>query len=140
MAGAWWPVPPPATASHPPVRTRWSRPVAAAEGTGQPVTTVWAGTQTVYFFADGVRLIAADARTGRLRWQSAPLRSTPRGVPDPATVTADARIVVLTGAAGVSALAAADGSQLWRIQQIHIPAPVTPAIGDGVVLLPQSDG
>ncbi len=120
--------------------SRWTRPVGATEMTEQPVTTVWAGPRTAYFFADGARLVAADARTGRLRWQSAPLRSTPRGIPDPETVTADARIVVLTGTSGVSTLAATDGSQLWRLQQARIPVTVIPAITGGTVLLPQSGG
>jgi eukaryotic-like serine/threonine-protein kinase len=119
--------------------SRWTWPVAA-EDSGPPVTAVWAGPRTAYFFPDGERLVAADARTGRLRWQSAPLRSTPRGIPDPETVTADARIVVLTGTGGVSALAATDGSQLWRLQQARIPVTVIPAITGGTVLLPQSGG
>ena len=120
--------------------SRWTWPVGVTEGTGQPVTTVWAGPRTAYFFADGVRLVAADARTGRLRWQSPPLRSTPSGIPDPETVTADARIVVLTGTSGVTALAATDGSQLWRLPQARIPVTVTPAIHGDAVLLPQPAG
>src|SRR5918912_4254995 len=120
--------------------SRWTWPVGVTEGTGQPVTTVWAGPRTAYFFADGVGLVAADARTGRLRWQSPPLRSTPSGRPDPETVTADARIVVLTGTSGVTALAATDGSQLWRLPQARIPVTVTPAIHGDAVLLPQPAG
>lgn len=61
-------------------------------------------------------------------------------MPEPETVTADARVVVLTGTSGVSTLAAGDGSQRWRLPQARIPWTVAPAISGGAVLLPQSGG
>lgn len=61
-------------------------------------------------------------------------------MPDPDTITADARVVVLTGTSGVSALAAGDGSQLWHLAQTRIPVTVVPAIRGDAVLLPQSGG
>jgi outer membrane protein assembly factor BamB len=109
------------------------------DGAYAAITRVWAGPGAAYYFPDGKTLVAADALTGAVRWKAHGLRKD-HGLSwsDPAAVTANRALVILTGSSGITALRTRDGTQQWKHKMRHISEIGTTTVTDTAVLVPRS--